>query len=208
VSNRVRIKICGVLNCEDALGAVDAGAELIGLNFVPESPRCLSVEAAVEIAQALEGRGAERVALFRDAKPDEVQRILDRVPVDVLQFHGEESPEDIAGFDIPVIKALRGADESAAARYPNSLLLLDHPVKGGGSGEGWDWSVAAGLIRAGREVILAGGLHPENVGAALDALRGILPWGVDVATGVEGAQHRKDAQKMTEFVRAVRAAER
>ncbi len=206
--HRVRVKICGVLCAEDALAAADAGADLIGLNFVPESPRFLELARAREIAKALEGAGARRVALFRNAQPGEVQRVLDEVPVEILQFHGDEAPTNIAGFDIPVIKALRGADAAAAAAFPKTLLLLDHPVTSGGGGEGWDWSLAAQLIRAGREIILAGGLHPGNVGEALAALGGILPWGVDVATGVEGTAHRKDPAKMTDFVRAVRAAER
>jgi phosphoribosylanthranilate isomerase len=207
-SSRVRVKICGVLCAEDALAAVHAGADLIGLNFVPESPRFLEIPRAREIAEALEGSGTRRVALFRNAQPGEVQRVLDEVPVEILQFHGDEIQANIAGFDIPVIKALRGADKSAAAAFPETLLLLDHPVKSGGGGEGWDWSLAAELIRAGREIILAGGLDPENVGEALTALGGILPWGVDVATGVEGTAHRKDPAKMVDFVRAVRAVER
>jgi len=104
-------------------------------------------------------------------------------------------------------KAIRGADLEAAAKYPAALLLLDHPSGGGGQGKTWAWGDAADLIGQGYDVILAGGLDPDNVGAALDELGDLLPWGVDVASGVEGEGNRKDAARMEAFVAAVRAAE-
>ncbi len=202
----VRIKICGITHPDDAVAAVEAGADLVGLNFVPGSPRCLDPRRAVEVAQAVDGR-AERVALFRDAPWDEIERTLRRIEVERVQLHGDESPEDAEELDLPVIKALRGADEEAAERYPGTILLLDHPTEGGGRGQTWPWSDAAPLIEMGYDVILAGGLTPENVAGVLSDLGDLLPWGVDVATGVEGADGRKDPARMAAFVEAVRSVE-
>jgi phosphoribosylanthranilate isomerase len=202
----VRIKICGIIDPADAVMAVEAGADLIGLNFVPGSPRCVDPAVAAEIADAVAGR-AERVGVFRDAPTEEIDRILRRVDLDRLQFHGDESEEDVEEVDLPVIKAIRGADLEAADEYPGTIVLLDHPSGGGGAGVQWDWSEAAALIESGHDVILAGGLDPSNVGSAIDDLGDLLPWGVDVATGVEGEGHRKDPEKVKRFVEAVRKAE-
>jgi len=202
----IRIKICGITHPADAVLAAEAGADLIGLNFVPDSPRRLSLDQAAAIAQAVAGR-SERVGVFRDASPEEIDRVLRRVDLDRLQFHGNESEAQVEEVDLPVIKAIRGADAEAAAGYPGTILLLDHPSGGSGSGKPWEWSEAAPLIESGFDVILAGGLSPANVGGALAALGDLLPWGVDVATGVEGSGHRKDAAKLAAFVQAVRKAE-
>jgi len=201
----IRIKICGIIHPEDAVMAVEAGADLIGLNFVPGSPRALDVAMAAEIADAVAG-SVERVGVFRNAEPDEIERVLRRVDLDRLQFHGEETEEEVEEVDLPVIKAIRGADLEVADTYPGTIVLLDHPTAGGGSGVEWQWSDASLLIESGHDVILAGGLNPENVEAALSDLGDLLPWGVDVATGVEAADHRKDAEKVAQFVAAVRRA--
>lgn len=206
MSGSVRIKICGITTPEDAEAALAGGADLVGLNFVPGSPRCLDLGAAAELASLIAGR-AERVALFRDADPFEIERVLRRVEVERIQLHGSETPEEVEAMDLPVIKALRGADAEAAERYPGAILLLDHPTAGGGQGQSWPWSDAAPLLADGYDVILAGGLNPENVGPALAELGELLPWGVDVATGVEGADYRKDPARIEAFVRAVREAE-
>lgn len=204
----IRIKICGITHPADAQLAVQAGADLIGLNFVADSPRRLDqdLERAAAIANAVAGK-AERVGVFRDASHEEIDRVLRRVDLDRLQFHGSESEEAVEEVDLPVIKAIRGADADAAAAYPGTILLLDHPSGKAGSGRAWDWSEAAPLIESGFDVILAGGLAPESVGGAIAALGDLLPWGVDVATGVEGDGHRKDAAKLAAFVQAVRKAE-
>jgi phosphoribosylanthranilate isomerase len=202
----IRIKICGITHPADAVLAVEAGADLIGLNFVPDSPRRLDLETASAIASAVAGR-TERVGVFRDATPEEIDRVLRRVDLDRLQFHGSESEAAVEAVDLPVIKAIRGADAEAAAAYPGTILLLDHPDGSGGSGRAWEWSEAAPLIESGFDVILAGGLAPESVGGVLAALGDLLPWGVDVATGVEGPGHRKDPAKLAAFVQAVRKAE-
>ena len=202
----VRIKICGVTHPEDAVGAAEAGADLIGLNFVPGSPRCLDLATAEAISQEIAG-SVERVAVFRDAAPEDLTRVLRRVEFERVQFHGDETEEDCEEVDLPVIKALRGADLEAAEGYPGTLLLLDSPTAGGGQGKAWNWSDAADLIERGFDVILAGGLDPNNVGDALGALGDLLPWGVDVATGVEGEGSRKDPARIQAFIEAVRKAE-
>ena len=206
MSGRIRIKICGITHPDDAEAAVAAGADLIGLNFVPGSPRCLDLNTAAEIADRVAGR-VDRVAVFRDAAPDEIERVLRRVELERVQFHGSETEEEVEEVDLPVIKAIQGADVAAAEEYPGTILLLDHPTEGGGSGTPWNWSDATDLIEMGVDAILAGGLDPDNVAEALGSLGDLLPWGVDVATGVEGDECRKDLEKMARFVRAVRQAE-
>jgi len=192
---------------EDALAAVEAGANLVGINFVAGSRREVDVKQAEAICEALEGQDVERVALFQNAEWDTIDGILRRVPFERVQFHGDESEEEIEAIDLPTIKAIRGADQEAAEMYPGSILLLDHPHQGGGQGQAWDWSEAEDLIAHGYDVIVAGGLNPENVAEALADVGEILPWGVDVATGVEGDDIRKDPARMRAFVEAVRRVE-
>jgi phosphoribosylanthranilate isomerase len=206
VSVSIRIKICGIMHPDDAQAAVDGGADLIGLNFVPGTPRCLDLKTAAAIAERVDGQ-VERVAVFKDATPEEIQRVLRRIEFERVQLHGEETEEEVEAVDLPVIKAIRGADVEAAEAYPGTLLLLDHPTEGGGRGKPWNWADAAQLISRGYDLILAGGLMPENVGAALSDLGDLLPWGVDVATGVETASNRKDPARIAEFIQAVRKAE-
>ena len=204
MSENVRIKICGVQSVEEALGAVEAGADLVGINFVPESSRFVDLRVAELISEALAEFPVERVALFQDATWDEIDTVLRRVEFDRIQFHGQESEEDIESIDLPAIKAIRGADQEAAEAYPSAILLLDHPHEGGGKGQAWDWSEAEDLIAHGHDVIVAGGLTPDNVGEALSDLGDIPPWGVDVATGVEGPGSKKDPALMRAFVEAVK----
>ncbi|MEE2672486.1 MAG: phosphoribosylanthranilate isomerase [Myxococcota bacterium] len=207
MSGSVRIKICGIRSAADADAAVEAGADLIGLNFVAGSPREVDVRVAEEICRRVESVPVERVALFRDAGWEEIEHVLRRCDFDRVQFHGDESEAEVEEIDLPVIKAIRGADLEEAEAYPGTILLLDHPSDGGGSGKPWDWSQATDLIAQGHDVILAGGLTPENVEQALADIGEMLPWGVDCATGVEGDDYRKDRKKMTAFVEAVRRAE-
>jgi phosphoribosylanthranilate isomerase len=203
---KVRVKFCGITHPDDARAAIDAGADLIGLNFVPGTPRCLPLADAEAIAAVAAGR-VERVAVFRDADPYDIQRVLRRIEVERVQLHGDEPEEEVEAIELPTIKALRGADEEAAANYPGSILLLDHPTEGGGKGHAWNWSDAGVLIEHGYDVILAGGLDATTVQEAIEGVGDVLPWGVDVATGVEAEPARKDAAKMRAFVDAVRRAE-
>lgn len=207
MSGRIRIKICGITHPDDADAAVQAGADLIGLNFVPGSARFLDLGTAEQIAERVAGQ-VERVAVFRDAAPEDIERVLRRVDLERVQFHGSETEEEVEEVDLPVIKAIQGADVAMAEEYPGTILLLDHPSEGGGRGNPWNWSDATELIEMGVDAILAGGLDPDNVTEALASLGDLLPWGVDVATGVEGEGTRKDAEKMLRFVAAVRAAEK
>jgi phosphoribosylanthranilate isomerase len=206
VTGGIRIKVCGVTHPDDAAVAVDAGVDLIGLNFVPGSPRRLDLNTAEAICERASGQ-IERVAVFRNAPWNEVEMVTRRIELERIQFHGEESEDEVEMVDLPVIKAVRGADREAAEAYPGALLLLDHPTGGGGKGQVWNWSEAAELIAEGYDIILAGGLDPENVEQALLNLGGLPPWGVDVATGVEGEGYRKDPSRIEAFISAVRKAE-
>ncbi|MGH0035559.1 MAG: phosphoribosylanthranilate isomerase [Myxococcota bacterium] len=207
MSVNVRVKICGIRHPDDARAAVEAGASLIGVNFVPGSPRAVDLKQAEEICAAVSPTEVERVALFQNATWDEIDRVLRRVDFERVQFHGDETEEEVEAIDLPVIKAIRGADLEAAETYPGTILLLDHPSEGGGKGQAWDWSEASELIAAGHDVILAGGLNPDNVGGVIRDLGDLLPWGVDVATGVETDDHRKDPALMKAFIDAVHRAE-
>ncbi len=202
----IRIKICGITDPEDARAAVDSGADLIGLNFVPGSPRMLDLKTAAEISELVDGQ-VERVGVFQDAEDEEINRVLRRVDLERLQFHGNETEEQVEAVDLPVIKALRGADLEAAEEFPGTMLLLDHPSEGGGRGVAWDWSDAGALIERGHDVIIAGGLTKDNVGEAIRGLGDLLPWGVDVASGVEREGHRKDPAEIAAFIAAVRKVE-
>ena len=172
----ISVKICGITRPEDARAALEAGADAIGLNFVPGTPRALEESAAREIAAVVAGH-ALRVGVFRDAPIERVREIAAAIPLDVIQLHGDESPEYAASLELPVIKVLRADPDllDRAAAYPKLDLLLDHP-SGGGSGQGWDFGRARALVAAGRRVWLAGGLSADNVA---DAVRRALPHGVD-----------------------------
>ena len=202
----VRSKICGITRIEDALAAVEAGADAIGLVFYAKSPRAVTVQQARTIIAALPPF-VTTVGLFVDASRCELGEILDAVPLDLLQFHGDESPAACDGYHRPYIKALRvkPGDDIAAqvALYKNaSGVLLDTYVPGipGGTGEAFDWSlVPVGLSKP---VILAGGLTVDNVAGAISRVR---PYAVDVSGGVEAAKGIKDAKMIRAFIQAVKA---
>jgi phosphoribosylanthranilate isomerase len=202
-----RVKICGVTSVEDAMLCVDAGADAIGLNFAPESVRCLSLASAERIVAALPSR-VLTVGVFVDADEATLRQFNDALGLGCLQLHGDEPPELLARFLPHAFKALRvrGDDVAAdAARYPGEHLLLDAYVPGhhGGTGARFDWHVAAQLAAA-RRITLAGGLTPDNVA---QAIRVAAPYCVDVASGVESRPGKKDPQKVRAFMRAVRAAD-
>jgi phosphoribosylanthranilate isomerase len=202
----VRVKICGVRTPEDARAAVDAGADLLGLNFHPPSPRYVEADAARRIADAVPG--TPLVGVFVDAARERVAELAETVGLAMLQFHGDESPDYCAGWDRPVVKALRakpGDDLVARAATYSTIdyLLLDSWLAGvpGGTGIPVDPEAARGLD-AGR-LFVAGGLTPDTVGEVVRRLR---PHGVDVASGVERAPGVKDHGKIQEFVRRAKAA--
>lgn len=203
----VRSKICGITRIEDALSAAEAGADAIGLVFYAKSPRAVSVQQARAIIAALPPF-VTTVGLFVDASRQELDKILAAVPLDLLQFHGDESPAFCEALQRPYIKALRvkpGDDLAAqvAAYGQASGVLLDTYVPGipGGTGEAFDWSlVPQGLNKP---IILAGGLVAENVAAAI---RQVQPYAVDVSGGVEAGKGIKDAEKIRAFMRAVKTA--
>ena len=199
---RTRTKICGITNVKDALCAVDAGADAIGLVFYDPSPRCVAIEQAVEIQQALPPF-VTTVALFVNPELDLVESVIEQVKIDVLQFHGDETPEFCEQFSRPYFKALRmkeGIDLYAECeRYDSAqALLLDayKPGVPGGTGETFDWArIPKDLSKA---VILAGGLVPDNVA---EAIKQVQPYAVDVSGGVEAKKGLKDADKVIQFVR-------
>ena len=203
----VRSKICGITRIEDALAVVEAGADAIGLVFYGKSPRAVSVEQAAAILHALPPF-VTTVGLFVDMPRDELQQLLQRLPLDLLQFHGDESPADCEGFGRPYIKALRvrPGEDVAAAMVPYTGargILLDTFVEGmpGGTGASFDWSLVP--EDAAKPIILAGGLDSDNVARAI---RQVRPYAVDVSGGVEASKGIKDADKIRAFVRAVRDA--
>lgn len=203
----VRSKICGITRVEDALAAAAAGADAIGLVFYAKSPRAVSVVQAQQIIAALPPF-VTTVGLFVDMPRAELQQILTQVPLDLLQFHGDEPVEQCEGYGRPYIKALRvkAGDDIAAqmARYPSaSGVLLDTFVEGvpGGTGLAFDWSLVPAELP--KPVILAGGLTPDNVAAAIAQVR---PYAVDISGGVESAKGVKDADKVRAFIRAARGA--
>lgn len=201
---RSRVKICGITSPEQAMAAAESGADAIGLVFYPDSPRAVDPERAAAIAAATPAF-VSIVGLFMDAPAAEVERTLERVPLELLQFHGRETPAFCRQFGRRYLKAigmLSGANpHRESERYPDAAaLLVDSHAGGraGGSGERFDWDT---LPRdAGRPLLLAGGLDPDNVGEAVERVR---PWGVDVSSGVESEPGCKDPALMSRFIREV-----
>ena len=207
-NRRTRAKICGITRVEDALAAAFAGADAIGLVFYAPSPRDVAIERAAEICAALPPF-VTTVGLFVNAAEDEVRGVLDKVPLDLLQFHGDETAAYCQRFSRPYIKAVRmaeGVDLNAVAGQYNGAraLLLDSYQKGvpGGTGHAFDWARVP--VDLDKPVILAGGLDPENV---TGAIRQVHPYAVDVSSGVEAGKGIKDAEKIIAFMRGVETAD-
>ncbi|MBI6779170.1 phosphoribosylanthranilate isomerase [Pseudomonas syringae] len=200
----VRSKICGITRIEDALAAAEAGADAIGLVFYPKSPRAVTVLQARAIIAALPPF-ITTVGLFVNASRCELNETLDAVALDMLQFHGDETPEECDGYHRPYIKALRvkaGDDIAGVCRtYRNARgVLLDTYVEGvpGGTGETFDWALIPDDLD--KPVILAGGLTSANVAQAIAKVR---PYAVDVSGGVEKSKGIKDREKILAFMSAV-----
>jgi len=200
----LRVKICGITSAEDAVMAADAGADAIGLVFA-RSPRRVDPEQAASILAALPPY-VEPVALFVNELASRIRSLCRMIGVRTVQLHGDEPPALAAALgEFCVVKAVHVASEAdleAMADYPASAFLLDTKVAGlrGGTGKTFDWQLAA---RAEGRIILAGGLHPDNVA---EAVRTAHPYGVDVSSGVESAPGRKDPEKVRAFVRNAREA--
>jgi phosphoribosylanthranilate isomerase len=197
------VKICGITRVEDALAAARAGAHAIGLIFADESPRRISTAIARRIVDALPPF-ITPVALFV-----EVERVIGEVGPQLLQFHGDETPDFCVRFDLPYIKVARVGSRVDLLQYAGlhraaKGILLDAFVEGrhGGTGATFDWSLIPTTFPL--PLILAGGLDPDNVG---DAVRRVRPWAVDVSSGVETAKGIKDAAKIAAFIRGVRDAD-
>ncbi|SDR91421.1 phosphoribosylanthranilate isomerase [Halopseudomonas sabulinigri] len=200
-----RIKICGITRVEDALAAAQAGADAIGLVFYAPSPRAVAPEQAAEIVAALPPF-VTVVGLFVDADAYYVRDVLKQVPLDLLQFHGDEDAAYCEQFNRPYLKAVRvreGQDlASVAAAWPDaSGILLDSYKPGvpGGTGEVFDWALVPNERRW--SLVLAGGLTPANVAQAIAEVR---PWAVDVSGGVEAAKGIKDVEKINAFIQEVK----
>lgn len=201
---RTRVKICGITRPEDGLRAAELGADAIGLVFCELSPRNIDVTVGERVLAALPPL-VTSVALFMDPSRALVESVLARLPVQLLQFHGGETPEFCAGFGLPYLKALAmggGQDPRALAdRHPRAAgFLLDSHAPGqrGGTGEAFDWDAVPPSLP--RPYLLAGGLHPGNVATAIRACR---PYGVDVSSGVESARGIKDHAKLAAFFNEV-----
>jgi len=206
----VRVKICGITNLEDALAAVEAGADALGFNFWRGSKRFIAPEEARDIVGRLPAP-VLAVGVFVNEELEEVERAAELSGVGALQLHGDETPDycrRLGGRH--VIKALRvgdGFEPEEAARYSAQALLLDAFCADGrgGTGKSFDWSVARRVRALVPRLYLAGGLTPDN---AAEAVRTVAPFALDVCSGVESAPGRKDPARMRELITAVRRAAR
>lgn len=204
---RVKVKICGVRSVADAQAAVAAGADALGLNFWPGSPRFVEPEAAREIIRALPPF-VSSVGVFVNEHPHRMLEIASHLNLGALQLHGDESPELCAGLaPFKVIKALRVADDldlNKIRDYAVDMILLDAGVKGsyGGTGRAFDWRIAVEAKRH-ASIILAGGLTVDNVE---DAITQVRPAAIDVCSGVESEPGKKDYGRLNDFMAAVARA--
>ena len=201
---RVRVKICGITRVEDALSAVEQGADAIGLVFYDQSPRNVSINQAVEIASHIPAF-VSVVGLFVNAEPSFINEVISNVKIDLLQFHGDESPEECASYSLPFIKAIRVKSDTNLVQYAKDYstakaLLLDAYTEGvaGGTGHVFDWNLIPKQLA--KPIILAGGLKADNVAQAIQQ---VMPYAVDVSGGVEASKGIKDAAKIAAFMRQV-----
>ena len=201
---RVRVKICGITRVEDALNAVAQGADAIGLVFYKPSPRNVEIEQAIEIANKIPAF-VTVVALFVNAEPDFVRKVISEVKLDLLQFHGDETPQECASYGMPFIKAIRVKSDTNLVQCAKDFsaskaLLLDTFTDGvaGGTGHVFDWNLIPAALD--KPVILAGGLTAQNVAQAINQVK---PYAVDVSGGVEVSKGIKDAEKIAAFMQQV-----
>ncbi|MDB5810706.1 MAG: phosphoribosylanthranilate isomerase [Betaproteobacteria bacterium] len=202
------VKICGITRQSDGAAAARLGAHAVGFIFYAKSPRNVAPAIADEIVRKLPPF-VTAVGLFVNPAAGEVEHVMERVPLGLLQFHGEETPEFCAQFGVPYVKALRVRAGVDLIQYANDHraargLVLDAFVDGahGGTGIAFDWNLIPSDLPL--PIVLSGGLTPENVG---NAIRRVLPWAVDVSSGVEASPGIKDPQKIAAFMKEVRSAD-
>lgn len=203
----VKVKICGLTNLPDALAASEAGADALGFVFCEQSPRTVSLEAAAGIIRQLPP-SVVKVGVFVNAGEEFVRRAIAECGLNLLQFHGDESPAYCLQFQLMAMKAFRIRDAAslqALKEYRTDAWLLDSyaPGKLGGTGEKFNWDLAVEAQKLGRPIFLAGGLNPENVA---DAVRCVRPYAVDVSSGVEKAPGKKDHTRVSAFIQAAKSA--
>lgn len=203
-----KVKICGIKTVTDALSAMHAGADLIGFNFYPKSPRSIDVGQCRDIMSVLRRYGhVTYVGVFVNAPVETICATMETCGLSLAQLHGDETPQMLKALNGKAFKAFRGIPENVDGfeKQKAPAFLIDASVKGlyGGSGAVADWSGAAELAKQ-YPVLLAGGLTPENV---VQAVQRVKPWGVDVASGVESEPGKKDSQKISAFIKAVRSVE-
>jgi phosphoribosylanthranilate isomerase len=201
------VKICGITSAADGIAAAEAGADALGFMFHEPSPRNVPLKTATEIASQLPAF-IIKVGVFVNAPEELVLRAIGECGLNILQFHGDETPEYCALFPVMVLKAFRIKDAESLKRlpdYPTDAWLLDAHVsdKQGGTGEKFNWDIAVEAQKLGRPIFLAGGLTPENVA---DAVRKVRPYGVDVSSGVEASPGKKDHAKVRAFIQAAKGA--
>ncbi len=204
----IKIKICGITNLDDALFATECGADALGFNFYKKSPRYIEPEKAVEIIGQLPPF-IMPVGIFVNEREEKIREIQQQTCIQVVQLHGDESPEFCQRFGSRVIKAFQVKDKESIkhmAHYRVGALLLDSYKDGmrGGTGTTFDWHLAV-VAKTFGKVVLAGGLTPENVAVAVKLVQ---PYGVDVAGGVEKEKGIKDHGKIRKFISEVRKAAR
>jgi phosphoribosylanthranilate isomerase len=209
VETMTKIKICGIKTINDAVAAMDAGADLIGFNFYLKSPRYVEVGMVRNIMSVMRQIGrVQCVGVFVNASVTEILATMETLGLSLAQLHGDETEEMLNQFNGKAFKAFHGIPENinGFARNESPSFLLDASVKGlyGGSGVTADWDGAAELAKK-YPLLLAGGLTPDNV---VEAVSRVKPWGVDVASGVESALGEKDPNRMKAFVRAVQSVSR
>ncbi len=202
-----KIKICGIKTVNDALAAIDAGADMLGFNFYPKSARYIEVGRCRDIMSEMRKYGQiTYMGVFVNASAAQIRATLETCALNLAQLHGDETAEMVQSFYGKAFKAFRGVPQSISgfAREDAPAVLVDASVRGvyGGTGVTADWKSAAELA-AHYPILLAGGLTPENV---TEAVRQVRPWGIDVASGVESSPGVKDVGKMKAFVQAVRSA--
>jgi phosphoribosylanthranilate isomerase len=202
-----KIKICGIKNITDAMAAMEAGADLIGFNFYPKSPRYIDVGICRDIMFVMRRYGhVQYTGVFVNAPVEQIVATMDTCGLALAQLHGDETLDMLDALEGKAFKAFRGDVEPQLIVKGAPAFLIDAAVKDsyGGTGMKADWSVAAELAKK-YQFLLAGGLTPQNVA---DAVKQVKPWGVDVASGVESEPGKKDAAKMSAFVKAVREVEK